>query len=885
MVTKEYPFEFSVIMAVYNVEKYLKEAVESLIKQSFGFQNIQLILVDDGSKDGSGKLCDNFAKRYPENIKVIHKENGGVSSARNAGIPFAEGRFINFMDSDDKFSRNAFAKVHRFFRLYEEETDVVSVPIHFFDAAQGEHWQNIKFSNGERVIDLEREHNITLMFVNSSFIHNRVKENIWFDPSPACGEDLIAVNRILLEKMRLGVVCNCQYLYRRRSGESDSLIATSKDKISWYNPYLSSVVFGLYEYSLQKCGKFPRFLQFTLAQDLVWKVNHDNKRTKAVLGEGEEYNQYIKNMYRAMSIFDKDIVQQVKWLSQDLQYQWLNLARNGEKREFADLVYPWADMSNCRLAAQYFNLTSDDLSFEFTANLPEKLYRSAELVAEINGERCLCTKETIGQILFFDGNVVALNVRFKIHIPFSDNKNKYAIKFFYFVNGTFIPVQRYAFEKFFPLSFIKNSYYYKNNFILWFERNQFFIKQTDKTGRIRAEFRFMGSLLRTKKIKNTMIAMLRLLYWFRSCSPCKKREYWLMSDRAIKADDNGEAFFEYCRKHKKKQVKAVFAISKKCSDYKRIRKIGKTVSIYGWRYKLRYLLCDKVVSSNGDTFASTPIAADGLKDIVHDKKFVFLQHGVTKDDMSDWLNKYKKNIFKFVTATNAEYKSILHFQYLYSEKNVVLTGFPRYDLLYDQPQKQIVIMPTWRKSLVGTMTDGIWKPIDNFKQTDYFQFYNALLNDEKLLLEAKTHGYSLAFLPHPNMYHAYIEDFSFDASVKILKTDSRYKTVFAESCLLLTDYSSVAFDFAYLGKPVVYCQFDHDKVENGSHIYGKGYFDYERDGFGEVCGDLQSTVETLIGYMRENCALKSKYAERIESTFPYRDRNNCARLFNAIWGK
>lgn len=90
---REYSFEFSVVMAVYNVEPFLREAVDSLIAQDFGFEHIQLIMVDDGSTDGSGAICDDYAAKYPENIMVIHKKNGGVASARNEGLKYAKCEF------------------------------------------------------------------------------------------------------------------------------------------------------------------------------------------------------------------------------------------------------------------------------------------------------------------------------------------------------------------------------------------------------------------------------------------------------------------------------------------------------------------------------------------------------------------------------------------------------------------------------------------------------------------------------------------------------------------------------------------------------------------------------------------------------------------------
>ena len=88
----------SVIIPVYNVEKYLPKCLDSVINQTY--KNLEIILVDDGSPDNSGKICDEYAEK-DSRIKVIHKENGGVSSARNVGIKQAKGQYLLFVDSDD----------------------------------------------------------------------------------------------------------------------------------------------------------------------------------------------------------------------------------------------------------------------------------------------------------------------------------------------------------------------------------------------------------------------------------------------------------------------------------------------------------------------------------------------------------------------------------------------------------------------------------------------------------------------------------------------------------------------------------------------------------------------------------------------------------------
>lgn len=91
----------SIIIPVYNVEKYLSRCIKSVLDQTY--KDVEVILVDDGTKDSSGVMCDEYAKEN-NNIIVIHKENGGLSSARNAGIEIATGEAIFFLDSDDYLS-------------------------------------------------------------------------------------------------------------------------------------------------------------------------------------------------------------------------------------------------------------------------------------------------------------------------------------------------------------------------------------------------------------------------------------------------------------------------------------------------------------------------------------------------------------------------------------------------------------------------------------------------------------------------------------------------------------------------------------------------------------------------------------------------------------
>lgn len=115
------PF-FSIIIPVYNVEAYLERCLHSILEDQC--KDLEIILVDDGSTDGSGSLCDQYASRY-DNIKVVHKPNGGLSSARNAGLDEAVGEWISFVDSDDWVDQDSYDHMKRILAETESEVDLV----------------------------------------------------------------------------------------------------------------------------------------------------------------------------------------------------------------------------------------------------------------------------------------------------------------------------------------------------------------------------------------------------------------------------------------------------------------------------------------------------------------------------------------------------------------------------------------------------------------------------------------------------------------------------------------------------------------------------------------------------------------------------------------
>ena len=122
---------FSIIIAVYNAGRYLDDSIGSLLNQTIDFAKIQIILVNDGSSDYSEKIYLNYQKEYKKNIIYTKIEHGGMSRARNAGLRFAKGEYINFLDADDKWDSQALRYISIFFKTYKN-VDLVAGRLLFF---------------------------------------------------------------------------------------------------------------------------------------------------------------------------------------------------------------------------------------------------------------------------------------------------------------------------------------------------------------------------------------------------------------------------------------------------------------------------------------------------------------------------------------------------------------------------------------------------------------------------------------------------------------------------------------------------------------------------------------------------------------------------------
>ena len=189
-------------------------------------------------------------------------------------------------------------------------------------------------------------------------------------------------------------------------------------------------------------------------------------------------------------------------------------------------------------------------------------------------------------------------------------------------------------------------------------------------------------------------------------------------------------------------------------------------------------------------------------------------------------------------------------------------------------------MPTWRKYIKGNRESLLYRNNYSytFKNTEYFHFYNSLINDYRLIKIMNLYNYTGILCLH-EYFGAQWEDFQGNQLFQI-KNSCNYKELLIKGSLLITDYSNIFFDFAYLKKPVIYTHFDYKEYR--LNHYEEGYFNYKRDGFGIICHNFNNTSNAIIKEIENGCKIKNKYLRRIKEFFTFFDEHNNDRLFEQM---
>ncbi len=871
-------FIISVIIPIYNVEKYLEKTIDSVVNQSIGFlDNIQLILINDGSLDNSEEICLKYKNLYPDNVVYFKQDNAGVSAARNKGIELSTGLFTTMLDSDDLWSKDAFKQMYNAY-LSNKDINIFSCKMVFFDKKKGSHPLNYKYKEN-KVINILEDYDYPQLSSSSIFIKTDVVKKYRYELGIKYSEDNRFINEILMDEKIMMMLKDPIYYYRRRE-TGDSAIQGSSMKEDWYLVTPVKSYKYLIDLSKEKFGKVIPYIQNVVCYEITWRV---------VLNPKYDMDDVVRNKYKnilldLLSNIDDDIIINQRFMNYATICFLLNVKNNTLYHN--DIVFDgdYLLIGSRKIDKKKVSLIEIDQTY----------LRDNKLICYGKLDRRFLNKDDfhiqvddkdIG-IKYYD-----LTIDFNEKTFTQDNLHDY-IGIYFEVDYSSYPKICFYYDKnkiapyFCKNSILTNelpiSYHNDGKYTFVFDRLDIVIQKRNIFKSFGYELKNDIFLLKKRMLK-PLVARLAI----KLGSIFKFRELWIISDRVLKADDNGEHFFRYMTlNHKDKNC--YFALAYDSVDYDRLSKIGKVIDPNSNKYKLMFGRADYVVSSQAENYVFNPLGTGNecVRDQYH-FKYVFLQHGIIKDDLSPWLNVNTKKMDMFVTSAEREYESLLKYKYYYGPEVVKLTGLPRYDTLREKeklyPTKnRIMLSLTWRTGLASLVDkesgDRDYNP--DFKKSDYFKFINNLMNDKRLLKVLKDKDYKIRFIPHPNVL-IQLKDFDFNDYIEVEKDSINYQKEFCLNKLLITDYSSVFFDFCYLKKPVIYYQADRE-VFYKEQLYDKGYFEYEKDGFGPVFKDYDKFVDGLINIINNDCKLSKTYEKRIDDFFKYNDSFNCERVYEEI---
>jgi len=859
---------FSLVVAMYNVERYLHDFFQSLEAQKFAFANLDIVLVDDGSTDDTRETAERWASQHP-NVVVLSRTNGGQASARNYGLKHAKNNWVCFADPDDMLDADYFSSVFdMMMQPRSADAAIYATKCVYYEEATGQirdgHPLTGRFSGGNRTVDLRGFPNWIQMQATTAFFRREVllRHGIEFGIKirPKF-EDAHFVSNYLLhvDAPIVGVVASAIYLYRRRA-DGTSTMQTSHGHPGSYTDVPRYGLLDILQQAVRVRNTVPRWLQNVILYDIFWYLKSDRAvfSASAALDEAVfvEYHGLIKQILKYIdeeAIMAFDAMPIAAWMRQALAWGY---ADEPQHTNYA-LVRPLDTVANLV-----------KLTYRFTGDLPQEaiIIRGKHVqprhskIQHLDFLRRTALKERTLWVAAEGTIRLELNGQM-VRLVFSEgNRPEFSLL------PSKVGQMRLAHKNAVPLRFRREGTTRLEYFQRWAKLHKFKVKRTFKK----------------ENLEDILIAMMLR-------SPSVQKKYgnaWVLMDRDTQANDNAEHLYFWLKKNRP-EINAWFVLRRSSADWARLEKRGARLVEYGsFEWKLLMLSAEQYASSHIDKYVVEPLNAKRYGG--RRWRFTFLQHGVTKSDLSRWLN--PKSLELFITATRPEYDSIVAdgSPFRFSTKEVRLTGFPRHDTLLRKRRQVkkpniILIAPTWRTYLVGKTSNDSATRAENsaFADSAYARHFKELLSSPQLREAAMQHDCEIVFMPHPNT-QPYIEHFSLPEYVRVVNygVDDIQKTI-AETAVMVTDYSSVAFDAAYVNSGVVYFQFDFDEYYGGGHSERKGYFEYGRNGFGPVVNTTEEVV-AAVSEICDNGGPLPVYAERIDATFPVRDGKNCRRVYNAI---
>lgn len=361
----------------------------------------------------------------------------------------------------------------------------------------------------------------------------------------------------------------------------------------------------------------------------------------------------------------------------------------------------------------------------------------------------------------------------------------------------------------------------------------------------------------------------------------RKKKAWLVFEKFCQmAQDNGYYFFKYCMEQlpEKENKNIYYVMKKEAGDWNKVSGYGRNVLKFMSIRHMIYAMAAQVYvgsDSKKHLYIWRP-KPNYISQHIRTKKILFLQHGVTAlKRVDDIFGMHGSSPMTHFTTTSEYEQNIVVNNFGYAPDDAPVLGFTRWDVLEDtskEDDKLILVMPTWRSWLEE-------RTAEEFKQSDYYANYMKLLSDTRLERILEEHDARMIFYIHPK-FRDYLGEFVIDNNrISLVPFGTTPLNAIMRDCrMLITDYSSVCWDVYYMGKPVMFYQFDYDMY---IRIHGS-YMDMTKELFGERFFDSDSVIDGIAQNLECDFAENPKAAAMRNYYFKYIDNDNCRRTYEYL---
>ncbi len=873
-----FEYKVSVIVPVYNAEKYLRDCLDSLLFQSLPQNEMEVLLINDGSIDSSEKICKEYCK-FNRNFKLYSKENEGLSATRNYGIKRANGKYIAYLDADDTYSSNTLKNVCAFFDVHYDEIDEVTIPIIRYKNGKSLplHFR-YKYETRTGIYDLDSFPYISQTTINI-IVKNKRKNNILFDTTPNFRqEDQEYNNNVLSEKMKIGFVKEAEYKYNRDN--ETSIINTYM-----YPYYIFETSIKYFENLFSKYQTVPKYYQAMFINDLNWKLNED--KLWPFHYSAIKYKNAVDRIKKLLIKVDTDIIVNHPLLNNfHIQY-WLSLKENCDPTIVADkgMVKIFVNGESIYKRNNFeiilHKIRVDNKKARILGFVKSPIYNYVEGCAELyivkDGIESIVQNMFLSVHSYYKSQYTKTNNfwAFDIDIDVSERHEIYfEVKF----EGI-----RYS-TKFWcmPVAIFDTtrnlSSYVRDNVIISLKKDQ--VIEFEPIDNAKME--------EIESARNEYYKNEKSIYVLReqALNYRKNHKVWLYYDAYTVKKDNGFYQFTNDIKHKDDGIEKYYVITNPETKNLFDEELKKYVIDFGsYVHKLLYISAERIFTafygfSTISPFKTEKNEADYI-DLIKFKT-IYLQHGVLHAALRTYNSVERCRAEQIVISSEFEKNNYMQ-NYNYRESDLIPVGMARYDVIDKKrkPKNKILYAPSWRKYLTYSQGASNWTTVvDKLLESDYFIGICNFINSDKLISVLEKNGLTLDVKLHPIIAKDIEEIIELKSDrVSIVKEEVSVE----DYKLFITDFSSYVFDYACLCRPIVYYVTDYEQFKSGMNHYKELDLPFDK-AFGNMFTDFNSVIDEIERLVSKKFQPDIKYYDRMNTFFYSLD--NCAeRLYRYIKNK